>query len=179
MGGPKVTWHGFFEACRSVHERFFERLLCDCLKPSFVEAEELIFSSGEVATSVYLSDSGHIDYSIPNRVLKGFNSGKRKMSLLRSVLVAPCRCVAEPGLWIRWVYSGNLRAVTRCSLLALSVVEFTTAATTYPLVEKLCMVYARHFVQAGRRNPDRLSDLFDNTELQHTIDTSNSDEGSS
>merc|ERR1712232_966731 len=141
-----------------------------------IEVEELAFSHGEIAAHVYFPDSGHINYCVPNQVLSelqrsgqaatqiGYRRTLREAAMKTTRLVHG-HCVSEPGLWTQWVYGGNLRAVSQSSLLVLSVAEFTTVATTYPRVKKLCVVYAHRFVHYCRRCSEALSDLFDYTKL--------------
>merc|ERR1712007_425891 len=120
---PKVNWHGFIIATKRIHERFFERFVCDCLKQVFPEVDELIFSNGELATDVFFTDSGHVHYSTLNQALKQLHAGHGEntpfalpvqfhhkgedvMRMYREDNVAGAqnrvpggRCVAEPGLW--------------------------------------------------------------------------------
>jgi len=71
------------------------------------------------------------------------------------------RCIAEAGLWMQWMYAGNLRAVKQSLLLMMAIDEFTATATIYPMIEQLGIVYGTRFAQAARKEPESMSDLFD------------------
>jgi len=182
---PKIIWHGLFAACRKMSQRYFERFLCDKLSQIFTESDELIFSSGERANNAYFTDMGRVHYSAVSKVLQSLRPQRaRRASFLELLKMAQesssyslagaykrmslsaGRCVAEPGLWCKWVHSGCLRSDTRTTLLSANIREFATLAKFYPGVEQLSVIYAREFVLTGQRCADIMSDLFDFTKLR-------------
>lgn len=185
---PKIIWHGLFAACWKMSHRYFERFLCDKLSQIFTESDELIFSSGETANNAYFTDMGRVHYSAVRshslKVLQSLRpqrphrasslellkmaqeSSSSQAGAYKRMSLSAGRCVAEPGLWCKWVHSGCLRSDTRTTLLNANVREFTTLAKFYPGVEQLSVIYAREFVLAGRRCAYIMSDLFDFTRLR-------------
>jgi len=181
---PKVTWHGFFRACLQMSRRFFERFLCDKLVQMVCESDELIFASGEAATNAFFTDMGNVHYSATSNVLRSLRdttkrSGSGSLDFFklaqedrgvehgsaRGVSITAGRCVAEPGLWCKWVHSGVLRSETHTTLLAANVLEFTSLAKFYPCIEYVAIRYANTFVLMGRRQSQKVSDMFDFKEM--------------
>eukprot|EP00747_Dinoflagellata_sp_TGD_P091514 gnl/TRDRNA2_/TRDRNA2_165090_c0_seq1.p1 gnl/TRDRNA2_/TRDRNA2_165090_c0~~gnl/TRDRNA2_/TRDRNA2_165090_c0_seq1.p1 ORF type:complete len:431 (-),score=54.42 gnl/TRDRNA2_/TRDRNA2_165090_c0_seq1:220-1512(-) len=142
--------HPLFKRLDQEQKAMMLKMCSDTLLPMPLARGDVLFFTGEVATTMLVLDDGNLQY--------------RRKAAKGSELVLPAQWIAEAILWVPWVHVGDMRSVVEAHLVKLDPKRFRDNVAKLP--EE--WVRVRNFADlvVNRLNEltrNELSDLTDDT----------------
>merc|ERR1719183_3500746 len=143
--------HPFFDQCIHVCAQVMRRLCHQATSTLLLDAGDVLFSKGEAPAEpkMYFFFKGTLEYTPPNG---------------EPVILGERQWIAEPVLWLQWVYRGQLKAVTDIKVAKLDARKFQDIMERFKEVFPAGFnpkVYAHDFADHLNNlpNPDQANDL--------------------
>eukprot|EP00927_Polykrikos_kofoidii_P082722 TRINITY_DN8298_c0_g1_i2.p1 TRINITY_DN8298_c0_g1~~TRINITY_DN8298_c0_g1_i2.p1 ORF type:complete len:807 (+),score=107.43 TRINITY_DN8298_c0_g1_i2:112-2532(+) len=175
---PLLIQHCIFHKLRSDFRPFFQCVCVEALNPILLLPDEQLFHVCSVPSHAFMVESGDIVFfhygAIARSMLICATSGARTQGadhlrdrLLRPTGIEPGKIVSEMALWTICTHSGDLRAVSQSSVLAISVGKIEETAVGFPVLHMLLATHALHFAQGLNSTNGCEPDLYSSFDLQN------------
>jgi len=150
-----LTVHPLFDALSDTNTSLMQ-MLCCIVKESMLEKGEMIFSPGQVCTSMYFVSHGTLEYFLWQEA--------------RAETLESKTSFCEAVLWTPWVHQGRMYARYESTIIALDAKQFHEVAQSFSADMEMLRIYADEFVHAmndlagnfteTEEDDQELSDLF-------------------
>eukprot|EP00928_Gymnodinium_smaydae_P035792 TRINITY_DN25128_c0_g1_i1.p1 TRINITY_DN25128_c0_g1~~TRINITY_DN25128_c0_g1_i1.p1 ORF type:complete len:858 (+),score=110.90 TRINITY_DN25128_c0_g1_i1:159-2576(+) len=124
VNSPPLRWHVFFVNYSQVNIQALQKLCHRAVKSICLSCADVLFGSGDEATSMYFLTFGGAEYQ--REVETEFNEDEEEQDITH---VSEKSWVAEPVLWVQWEHCGTIQATTESVALALDSTAFQKVVT--------------------------------------------------
>merc|ERR1712070_115663 len=120
----------------------------------------VLFSTGDVAVSMYFVAAGELRYRLASEYHKagGHRSANSLGSESTGEVAGPWFC--EPALWIHWKHRGEMTAAVHSELYALNCKRFQVLMLQAPQSAGLCRCYAKLFANYVKQHTPDMTDVY-------------------
>lgn len=187
---PVLLGHCVFSALRNIHQRSWQRLVCDNLSTVVHMPGDFVFCYGQVCESMKFLISGEARYyrydELMQSVLKcggrdkfgrGANYPMSIRDLVdenrsqRAVTLTDGASFSEASLWVDWVHCGDTSAVQQVSLLSLTFQDFSETMQLDPATKHYFVTNAFRFVQVlNSLVKEKANDLTTSSQILEIVD---------